>query len=230
MKNSIFSPSIASIIGCVLIFGVTSGLSAKEIGFYLHGGVTYWDGLDAPDFEGETGLETVSIDYEVDGSRAQLSLGVGYHLNENWSVEAFYVSTPEQVVSGNDWVLPPLGLGGDPVTLSWNSSITQTIGGVSAVYDVYINENLSLFAKAGMAFVRHTSESSISSSSHPDITFRGVIPSSFTDEEDTQDIYGAFGARVPIRQGDASLTFAYQFIETDDGQETSFEVGLQWNL
>ena len=230
MKNSNFSLPIASIMGCFLIFGVTSGLSAKEIGFYLHGGVTYWDGLDAPDFEDEIGLEDVSIDYEIDGSRAQLSLGVGYHLNENLSVEAFYVSTPEQVVSGNDWMFPPFEPGGDPITLSWNASVKQTIGGVNAVYDVYVNENLSLFGKAGMAFVRHSSETSVIFQNQPSTVFQNVIPSSFTDEEDTQDIFGAIGVRVPIRQGDASLTFAYQFIETDDGRETSFEIGLQWNL
>lgn len=218
------------VIGCFLIFGITSALSAKEFGFYLHGGVTYWDGLDAPDFEGEPGLGDVSIEYEIDGSRAQLSLGVGLHYDENWSFEVFYVSTPEQVVSGTDWEFPPLTPGGEPVTLSWTSNVKQTIGGINAVYDLYINENLSVFGKAGIALVRHSSESSASSSSHPEISFRGAIPNTFTDEEDTQDVFGAIGARIPIRQGDASLTFAYQFIDTGDGRETSFEVGLQWNL
>lgn len=220
-----------AIIGCFLIFGIASGLSAKEYGFYLHGGITYWDGLDAPDFEDEPGLiQGLTIEYEIDDPRAQLSLGAGLHYDENWSFEVFYVSTPERIVLGNDWEYPPLDPGDIPVTLSWTSKIKQTIGGVSAVYDLYINENLSVFGKAGIAFVRHTSESSITSSSHPEISFRGAIPSTFTDEDDTQDVFGAIGARIPIRQGDASLTFAYQFIDTDDGPETSFEVGVQWNL
>lgn len=229
MKNSSHTLSIVT-IACFLIFGITSGLSAKEFGFYLHGGVTYWDGFDEPEFENGSDLSGFSIDYELDGSRAQLSLGVGLHTNETWSFEAFYVSTPEQTFTATDWTLPPIEPGGDPVIVSWNSSIKQTIGGVSAIYDLYVNENLSLFGKVGIAFVRHTSETNTSSSSHPDIRFSGLTPSTLTEEEDTQEVLGGIGARVPIRQGDASLTFTYQFIETDDDRETSFEIGFQWNL
>lgn len=230
MKNSHVSLPMA-IIGCFLIFGFTAGLSAKETGFYLLGGVTYWDGLDAPDFESEPGAQDFTIDHEIDGSRAQLSVGVGFHFDENWSFEAFYVSTPEQVISGSDGEFPlTLEPGGDLVTLSWTASVKQTIGGISAIYDFYINENLSLFGKGGIAFVRHSSETNVSSSSHPEFAFRGVIPSTVANEEDTQDAFAAVGARIPIRQGDASLTFAYQFIDTGDGLETSFEVGFQWNL
>lgn len=229
MKNSSHTFSIVT-IACFLIFGVTSGLSAKEFGFYLHGGVTYWDGFDEPEFESEPGLQDFTIDYELDGSRAQLSLGVGLHTNESWSFEVFYVSTPEQTYTATDWTFPPIEPGGDPVIVSWNSNVNHTIGGVSAIYDLYVNESLSLFLKGGIAFVRHTSETNVSSSSHPEITFRGLIPSTYSEDEDSQDLFGGIGARIPIRQGDASLTFAYQFIETDEDRETNFEIGIQWNL
>lgn len=229
MKNSNFSLPF-TIIACSLIFGLTAGLSAKETGFYVHGGVTYWDGFDVPSLDDEITLPGVSIEQELEDSRAQLSLGVGFHLDEQWSFEGFYVSTPERIISGNDWMFPPLQPGGDPISLSWSANVKQTIGGICAIYDFNINENLSLFGKGGIAFVRHESSQSITVENLPDATFENIIPSSFTDEEDTQELYGAIGARIPLRQGAAGLTFAYQFIQTDDDPETSFEIGFQWNL
>lgn len=229
MKNSNFSLPF-TIIACSLIFGLTAGLSAKETGFYVHGGVTYWDGFDTPTLEEEIPLPGISIDQELEDSRAQLSLGVGFHLDERWSFEGFYVSTPERIISGNDWMFPPLQPGGDPISLSWSATTKQTIGGISAICDLYLNENLSLFGKGGIAFVRHESSQTITVENLPDAAFENIIPSSITDEEDSQELYGAIGVRIPLRQGDAGLTFAYQFIQTDDDPETSFEIGFQWNL
>lgn len=229
MKKSSFSRPI-TIIASTLIFGLTTGLSAKETGFYIHGGVTYWDGFDAPSLEDEITLPGVSIDYELDDSRAKLSLGVGFHLDEQWSIEGFYVSTPERVFSGNNWMFPPLQPGGDPISLTWSAKTKQTIGGVGGIYDFYLNENLSLFVKGGIAFVKHESSQSITVENLPGVSFENIIPTSFTQEEDTQEFFGAIGARIPIMQGNACLTFAYQFIETDDDPETSFEIGFQWNL
>lgn len=230
MKNSSISLPIAVIAGS-LIFGLTTGLSAKDFGYYLHGGVTYWDGFDAPSLEDEIGLVDVSIDYELVDSRAQLSLGLGLHVNEQWSFEGLYVSTPERTISGINWMFPPLMPDGDPITLSWSAKIKQTVGAVSAIYDLYINENLSIFGKGGIAFVRHDSSQTITVDDMPGASFGNVVPSSLIEaEENTQEFYGAIGARIPIRQGDACLTFSYQFFETSDDPETSFEIGFQWNL
>ncbi len=229
MKNSTFTLPFA-IIACSLIFGLTTGLSAKETGFYVHGGVTYWDGFDAPSLDDEIPLPDLSIDYELDDSRAKLSLGVGFHIDEKWSFEGFYVSTPERVFSGNNWTFPPFQPGGDPISVTWSATTNQTIGGISAIYDLYINENLSLFGKGGIAFVRHESSQSISVENLPDIALENIIPTTFSDQEDTQEVFGAIGARIPLMQGKVGLTFAYQLIQTDDDPETSFEIGFQWNL
>ena len=229
MKNSNVSLPIA-IIACSLIVGLTTGLSAKQTGYYLHGGVTYWDGFDAPSFEDDFGLPGLSVDYELEGARAQVSLGVGFHLDDQWSFEAFYVSTPERVVSGNNWVLPPLP-SGDLITVSWSATTSEKVGGFSAIYDLYLNENLSVFGEGGIAFVQHDSSETVTVENQPNINLINFVPSSATSaEEITQEIFGAVGVRIPIMRGDAALTFAYQFIDTDEELETSFELGFQWNL
>ena len=229
MKNSNFSLPIA-IIGSVLIFGLTIGLSAKEAGFYVFGGITYWNDLEMPELSDEdtADLAEGTIEYEIDGSRAQPSIGVGYNFDEQWGFEAFYVATPERVLSIDDIVFQPV-LNDDPVTLSVSTTIQHTVFGVSAVYDVYVNKNLSLFGKAGIAFTQHNSDASVSFTGLT-LPFFDLMDLSFSEEEDTDDIFGAIGARIPLRAGDASMTFAYQFIETSDGRETSFELGVQWNF
>ena len=230
MKNSNFSLPVA-IMACALLFGPTVGLAAKETGFYVHGGVTYWNGFDAPTIDDDIGLDDATIEFKLDESRAKLSLGVGFHLDEQWSFEVFYVSTPEQAVAGNNWVFPPFEPGGDSISISWSASNKQTIGGVSGIYDFYINENLSVFGKGGIAFVQHESSGPyLTLDDQPDIVLDSIVPGSITEREDTQDFFGAVGVRLPIMQGNASLTFAYQFVQTDDEAETSFEFGLQWNF
>lgn len=227
--NKLTASFLKAMVGCIFVLGLTTGLSGKEEGYYLHGGVTYWNGLEAPEFSGSTGVEDVTTESELDGSRAQLSLGVGYNLDEQWGFEAFYVATPETVISASDWMFPPLPPNFEPFTVSWTASVKRTVFGLAAVYDLYINENLALFGKAGVALVRHTSETSLTTSIEPDFV-GSVIPTSFTDDEDTQDLFGAVGARIPILSGDASITFAYQFVETSDERETNFEIGFQWHL
>ena len=82
---------------------LTTGVVAKEAGFYLQAGVTYWNDLEEPEIEIETdegGLpveaeEFINRQYEIDGSRSQLSIGGGYNFNENLGFEAFYVRSPE---------------------------------------------------------------------------------------------------------------------------------------
>lgn len=227
MKNSRLSLPV-TIIACLLTIGLTAGLSAKDYGYYIHIGQTHWDGFEAPSLEDEIGLPGVSIDYELD-TRTKLSLGLGFHLNEQWSFEGLYVSTPEQVVSGNNWVFPPLQPGGDPITLSWNAKIEQQIGVISAIYDVYINENISVFGKGGIAFVKSSSSQHVAVENFPSSFFENIVPNSLTqDEEYRQEFYGAIGFRVA--RGKASATFTYQYIETPDEPETSLEVGFQWNL
>ena len=233
MKHSNSSLSLA-IIASGLILSVTSGLHAKEDGPYMLGGVNYWNDLEAPAVDTQV-LEEQNefgtfppLEYKVDGSRAQPFIGVGYNLDEQWGFEVFYVSTPERLLFTDNLEVPtdnPL----QTFTLSWRTTVQHTIFGVAAVYDVYLNESFSIFGKAGLALLKHKSEASL--------TFGGQtnpIPSShyltLVEEEDSTDLFGGIGARIPFRAGDASITVAYQFIETSDNRETSFEVGVQWNF
>ena len=230
LKNA-RSSLLFSIVGSFLVLGLTTGLSAKEAGPYMHGGITYWDGLEAPDIDfgdEEIDLEANPLEYEVDGSRAQLSIGIGYNLDEQWGFEAFYVSTPERVLAINDLVVPDLGID-ETFSVSWRTTFKHTVFGINAVYDVYLNENLSLFGKAGIAFTRHTADASVTFAGQT-TPIGGTESLSFVEEEDTDELFGAIGARIPIRAGDASITFAYQFVETSDGREPSLELGIQWNF
>lgn len=227
MKNSKCCLTFAT-IATFLSFGLTTGVNAKEAGPFMISGITYWNDLDVPELNEDVDLGDFDVEYEVDGSRAQLSVGVGYNLDERWGFEAFYVSIPERVISVIDLVSPPDNVVADPVELSWNTTVEHRVLGVAAVYDVYLSGNFSLFGKAGIAVARHTNDSTITFGGQT-----GSVPSTFrpiVEEEDTYDIFGAVGARIPIRVGDASITIAYQFVETSVGRETSYQLGVQWNF
>ena len=227
MKNSRFFLTIAT-TATVLIFGLTAGVNAKEAGPFMIGGITYWNDLALPELNEDVNLGDLPVEHKVDGSRAQLSVGVGYNLDEKLGFELFYVSIPERVISVTDVEQPPEGIPVDPISISWNTTIEHEIVGAAAVYDLHVNEKFSLFGKAGIAFARQTNESSI--------TFGGrttPIPNSLRPivvEEDSFDLFGAVGARIPIRMGDASVTVAYQFVETSVVRETSLQLGVQWNF
>lgn len=233
MKNFNCSYRLA-IIATGLMLSLTTALNAKEEGPYMLSGITYWNDLEAPKVDTQD-LDDQSefgpfppFQYKVDGSRAQAFIGVGYNLDEQWGFEVFYVSTPERLLYTEEFEVPtryPL----HSINFSWRTTVQHTIFGLAAVYDVYLHESFSVFGKAGLAFLKHKADTSI--------TFGGQmnpIPSThylaLIEEEDTTDVFGAIGARIPFRAGDASLTVAYQFIETSDDRETSIEVGIQWNF
>ena len=240
MKNTHCSLPIAILLSGLFLM-LTSGVAAKEAGFYLQAGVTYWNDLEEPEIELETddgGLPAEAEDfvarhYEIDGSRSQLSIGGGYNVNESWSFEAFYVRSPELNFS-LDLNIPLDDLGiEESLSLSWAATMRHTVFGVGAVYDLYLNQYLSLFGKVGIAFTESSldSEFLFLGQSLPEEEF----PSgAFNQDEENQEIYGAVGVRVPLKlllgSTDNSITFAYQFFETAHERETSFEVGFQWNF
>lgn len=214
-----------TIIASVLILSITTSLLAKEDGPYMLGGVNYWNDLEAPtvdtqvlDEESEFGMFP-PLEYKVDGSRAQPFIGVGYNLDEQWGFEVFYVQTPERLLFTENLEVPT----DDPLysfTISWRTTVQHTIFGIAAVYDVYLNESFSIFGKAGLALLKHESEASIvlGGQSNP---IPGSHNLSLVEEEDSTDLFGGIGARIPFRAGDASITVAYQFIETSDNSKRS---------
>lgn len=218
MKNSNFSlPRV--VLATLLISGITTGICAKEAGVYVHGGVTYWNDLELPKFEDRGELGDTPVDYEIDGSRAQPSFGIGFNFNKQWGIEASYVATPERMISIE--VISPSPLDMDEVLpVSWLATAQHTVVGINAVYDLYVNTNVSLFAKAGAAMTRHTSETRVSFGDE----------TSLVEEEESTELVGAVGVRFPIGMKNTSISIAYQFLETSEDRETSFEVGLQWGF
>ncbi|MYD46502.1 MAG: porin family protein [Gammaproteobacteria bacterium] len=230
MKNTHRSLPIAILIGCLILM-LTSGISAKEAGFYLQGGITYWNNLDDPKLEFETDDEDLPIEYEIDGSRGQISIGGGFHVNEEWSLEAFYVRSPELIFSID--VDVPLDDIGDSISLSWNTTVQHAVFGVSAVYDFQVNQYLSWFGKVGLTFTQSSADTSVQLGGQRPPS--GVSPpGAEVQEEESQDIFAAIGVRVPLKlvlgSTKNSITFAFQFFETPEDRETSFEIGLQWNF
>ena len=53
MKNTHSSLPIAILLNGLFLI-LTSGVAAKEAGFYLQAGVTYWNDLEEPEIEIET--------------------------------------------------------------------------------------------------------------------------------------------------------------------------------
>lgn len=240
LKNTHCSFSIAILLTCLTLM-LTSGVTAKEAGFYLQAGVTYWNDLEEPEIEFETdegGLpveaeEFVTVQYEIDGSRGQISFGGGYHFNENWSFEAFYVRSPELNHSLDlDVPLDDLGIE-ESLSLSLNTTLQHTVLGVGTVYDLHLNQYLSLFGKVGIAFTQSSYDSNISFSGQP-LPEEEFPSGALNQDEESQEVYGAVGVRIPLKlllgSTNNSITFSYQFFETAEERETSFEVGFQWNF
>ena len=211
-------------IGIILIVGLTIPINAKEAGIYLHGGATYWRDLEIPEVTDLTELRDTPIEYEIVDSRTRPSIAVGYNFDKNWGVELLYSSTPKRMLTFDELVEP-----GDEYdilrTLTWRNTVQHTTYGVHVVYDVYIQNDFSVFGKLGIAQTRHSVDSSVTFSGRtnpaPEALYR------FVEEVDTEDLYGAIGARIPLKNIFASLSVAYQFVETSDGRESSFEVAIQ---
>ena len=227
MKNSKFFLTFAA-LAAFFMFGLTTGVNAKEDGPFMIAGITYWHDLALPELNEDVDIGDLPVEHEVDGTPAQLTVGVGYNLDERLGFEVFYVAIPERIVSITELIHPPADVIADPVQLTWHTTFEHRVIGVAAVYDLNINENFSLFGKAGIAVARQSNNSSITFGSQTNPVPDTVRP--IVKEEDSYNLFGAVGARIPIRMGDASVTVAYQFVETSVGRETSLQLGVQWNF
>ena len=213
-----------SIICTFFAVGLATPINAKEAGIYLHGGVTYWRDLEIPEVIDPTELRDTPIEYEIVDSRTRPSIAVGYNFDENWGIELLYLSTPKMMLSFNQ-VIDPGDADDIPRTLTWRNTVQHTTYGVNVVYDVPLTHNFSIFGKLGIAQTSHAVDSSITFSGRTNPAPEALY--GFVEEVDTEDLYGAVGARIPLKNVFASLSVAYQFVETSDGRESSFEVGIQ---
>ena len=213
-----------SIVGTFLIIAFTTPSYAKEAGIYLHGGATYWRDLEIPEVIDLGELRDTPIEYKILDSRTRTSLAVGYNFDENWGVELFHFSTPKRMLTFDQFIEP----GDDDDlqrTLTWRNTVQHTTYGINIVYDVYIQSDFSVFGKLGIAQTSHAVDSSVTFNGRtnpaPEDLYR------FVEEVDTEDIFGAIGARIPLKNIFASLSVAYQFVKISDGLESSFEVAIQ---
>ena len=213
-----------SIISTFFIVGLSVPINAKEAGIYLQCGATYWRDLEIPEVIDPTELRDSPFEYEIVDSRVRPSIGVGYNFDENWGIELHYLSTPKRMLSFNQ-VIEPGDADDLPRTLTWRNTVQHTTYGLNVVYDVPITNNFSIFGKLGIAQTSHTVDSSITSFGRTNPAPEALY--GFVEEVDTEDLFGAIGARIPLKNIFASLSFAYQFVETSDGRESSFEVAIQ---
>lgn len=213
-----------SIICTFFAVGLTTPINAKEAGIYLHGGATYWRDLEIPEVIDPTELRDTPIEYEIVDSRTRPSIAVGYNFDENWGIELLYLSTPKRMLSFNQ-VIEPGDADDLQRTLTWRNTVQHTTYGVNVVYDIPIKNNFSIFGKLGIAQTSHVVDSSLTYSGRTNPVPEALY--GFVEEVDTEDLFGAIGARVPLPNIFASLSVAYQFIETSDGRESSFEVAIQ---
>ena len=116
----------AVIAGFALTFLLAGSLSAKERGWYVHGGFSYWN--DVHRWENETYFDTFlpgfnTTGWRRDGSAGQLSGGFGYNFNKNWAIEVVHKRLPDLIIPGTHWLIPPIESDDEPVSASWVASL-----------------------------------------------------------------------------------------------------------
>lgn len=241
-----FWNQLKCVIASVLLLITSNSVFGQ---FYLQGGASNWF-----DFEAHSSLVTQLpiVDREsskVDGN-TQFWLGAGYQVNEEWSFEAFYSKLPSTEVNSDLYFfyeerpfLRELIL---PQTISISVKTNSTTVGVGAVYDFYVNEQLSLIGKAGVAF---TQQDSVVGVMFPRFRVQRIFfeddddefdsyddgfyfddDGFFDDEASTIDMYFAVGVRLPIQDTRACVTATYQFVNTPESSESGLFVGIRWDL
>lgn len=209
------------IVGFALTFLLASSLSAKERGWYVHGGLSYWN--DMHGWESESYFVKnlpgfSSTGWRRDGSASQTSSGVGYNINKNWAIEVFSRGLPDVSIPGRHWLIPPIEPDDEPVSASW--AVTRQNGsfsGVSVIYDYYLSERISLFLKVGGGWSGsdHRKLENTLTGSHrvlldEQIPFKGM---GRTVGSSSTSVY-AVGMRMPLRHyTKVSITFEYQFVK-----------------
>ncbi|MXZ44958.1 MAG: porin family protein [Gammaproteobacteria bacterium] len=215
MRLSKFSLT-AIIAGFALTFLLAGSLSAKERGWYAHGGVSYWN-VDLWEKEGYVSYRSLpgfsTTGWRKDGSANQLSVGIGYNINKNWAIEVTAMWLPDLIIPGSHWLIPPLEPDDEPVSASWEVSMTDgNFLAMSVIYDLYLSERVSLFFKAGVGSSSHgwKLENSLTGSHRVLLDEQvPIMTPLFPDETSLL----AVGMRMPLfHYTNVSITFAYQFV------------------
>ena len=235
------------LIGTAVLFATSSVFGQ----FFLQGGTSYWPSFDAPEFT----LYDFPIGSRDDGAvdrRTDLWIGAGYRVDEAWSFEAFFSRLPTTEFSTDLFSIYSTRLI-LPQSVSLTANTDTTTVGFGAVYDLYINERISLIGKAGVAFTQQDVEVDVSFPRFPsppiyfgDDDFDDLFDSDglienflgdddyygdlIGDDESTLDMYFAIGVRLPIQDSPASVTATYKFVSTPRDSESGLYVGLCWEL
>ena len=204
------------ITGFALTFLLVGSLSAKERGWYFHGGVSYWN-VDLWEKEGIVsymslpGISTTG--WRMDGSASQLSVGIGYNISKNWAIEFVYRQLPDLIFPGSHWLIPPIEPDDEPVSASWVVSKRDgNFQGMSVIYDHYLSERVSLFLKVGFGASGHGWKLENTLTGPHRVLLDEQVPTRTPLFGDQTSLL-AVGMRMPLLQyTNFSITFAYQFI------------------
>ncbi|MXW07799.1 MAG: hypothetical protein F4X56_03085 [Gammaproteobacteria bacterium] len=235
MRVSKFSlPAI--FVGFVLTFLLTGSLSAKERGWYFHGGLSYWN--DAHRWANESFFSSRSLPgfsttgWSRDGSASQLSFGIGYNINKNWAIEVFNMGLPDLTLSGTHWLIPPIEPDDEAVSASWVASRTEgNFLSLSVIYDHYLSERVSLFLKVGVGWSgQHRQLESTLTGSHRELLDEQLpYPSGVRSRDSQETDFFAVGIRMPLFQySKGSITFAYQFLRKSVWEWDEERIPPQW--
>lgn len=223
MRLSKFSLPVI-IAGFALTFLLAGSLSAKERGWYIHGGLAYWNEVHR--WENESYFVTYlpgfsTTGWKRDGSASQLSVGGGYNFNKNWAIEFFRMGLPDLVIPGTHWLIPPIEPDDEPVSASWTGSETDgAFLGLSVIYDLYLSERVSLFLKVGGGWSGVGKKKLNSTLTGSDLVLlEEQVPYSVGGTNpvgsDETSVY-AVGMRMPLLHYDrVSITVAYQIVMKD---------------
>ena len=217
------------IAGFALTFLLAGSLSAKERGLYFHGGLSYWN--DVHRWENDSffvatlpGFSTTG--WRMDGSASQLSGGIGFNFNKNWSIEAIYTGLPNLILPGTHWLIPSIEPDDEPVSASWTASKHDgNFRGVSVIYDHYLSERVSIFLKVGTGTIGVDAKKKLNSTltdAHRVLLDEQIPDSVLLEGERFCDgcrpragtqVY-SIGIRMPLlHYTKVSVTVAYQLVE-----------------
>ncbi len=231
---------IAHSLIVALVFGLGSlTLAQEKEGYFLSVGLNHWIGLDMPD-----NIPVISSSgvgkYELDDSRTRPSFTFGTSFSDSWSIEAGFFQIPSRssrasIISTRDSDLTPPDLVSDlPETFRTTIVMqrkTKAITG-AAVFDAEISSRLSLFAKAGVAFVGQKDKNTLylSRVEDPDEPSPYAPEYRTTDDENGIDFFFAVGVSIPITNTSTEVSITYELMETPAEIEGSLRAGLYWHF
>ena len=231
-------------IALIFVLTVTSSVFGQ---FYIVGGASYWPSIEPPQSTlyglpfGDQGDK--GVDRNTD-----LWVGAGYRVNDSWSFEAFFSRLPSTEVDVDLFSI----YGGPqivPQSVSISIATDTTVLGLGAVYEFYINDQVSLIGKVGVARTQQNTEVDVSFPRLPFLPiFFGddnyfddddyyeqyfdddIYDEILEDDESTFDMYFALGVKLPIQNTPASVSATYQLISTPEDSESGLFVGIHWDL